>query len=107
MNNVTAPIVVETEKQARKAALAELRKKTNYPNFRFIVDLFTALSYLAAIIAVLGGVVGLFSGTPQMAVWIMVGLVAAILAAGSKEVSLMLADIADSTLEANRKKGDA
>ncbi len=35
----------------------------------------------------------------------MVGLVAAILAAGSKEVSLMLADIADSTLEANRKKG--
>ena len=105
MNTNTAPIIVETERQARKAALSDLRKKTNYPNFRFIVNLFTALSYLVAIIAFFSGVIGLFGGKPKMAVGIVVGIVAAIVAAVSREISFMLADIADSTLEANRKKG--
>lgn len=98
---------IETEKQARKAALAELRKHTNYPNFRFIVNLFTAVSYLIAIIAVFSGVIGLFTGQPEMAIGILFGIVAAILAAVSREISFMLADIADSTLEANRKRGTA
>jgi len=101
------PTIVETEKQARKAALAELRKHTNYPNFRFIVNMFTAISYLIAIIAVLGGFIGLFRGQPEMAVGIPFGIVAAVLAAVSREISFMLADLADSTLEANRKKGAA
>lgn len=99
----TTPTIVETEKQARKAALAELRKHTNYPNFRFIiVNLFTAVSYSIAITAVFSGVM-----QPEKAVGIPFGIVAAILAAVSREIFVMLADLADSTLEANRKRGSA
>ena len=97
----TTPTIVETEKQARKAALAELRKHTNYPNFRFIiVNLFTMVSYSIALTVILPGVM-----QPEKAVGILFGIVAAILTAVSREISFMLADIADSTLEANRKRG--
>lgn len=97
----TTPTIVETEKQARKAALAELRKHTNYPNFRFIiVNLFTMVSYSIALTVILLGVM-----QPEKAVGILFGIVAAILTAVSREISFMLADIADSTLEANRKRG--
>lgn len=103
----TTPTIVETEKQARKAALAELRMHTNYPNFRFIVNLCAAVSYLIAIIAVFSEYIRLFTGQPEMAVGTLVGIVVAIVAAVSREIFVMLADLADSTLEANRKKGAA
>lgn len=83
----------------RSAYLSAMRANSSYPVFRRVVSTLTTIAYVVAGLTALSGVVALGSlGAPGL---ILVGLAAliAIFAKVGQEVSLMVADIADATLD--------
>jgi len=91
--------------------LDSVRSNTSYPVFRGIIGTITLIWYIVAAIEAVGA---LFSGFAQMRYsfltgvgYIIVGAIAAVLtyavARFLKEAALILADIADSTVETNAR----
>lgn len=81
--------------------LEAIRSNTCYPTFRGFIQVFTLLGYLAA--AVVAGV-GVVTGRPgtiaiAVGVAILIGLVFRV----AQEMSLMLADIADVTIDSSAR----
>jgi Na+/proline symporter len=89
--------------------LLEMRSNSAYPTFRGFVGLATAIGYLAALgVAVFAALGGFRSGNVTTVVWgcciaILVGVVVAI----ARELSLMVADIADAIISMASKQVDA
>lgn len=87
----------------------ELRADSAYPAFRTVVSVATALGYLVAAGAALGGVIGAWPmERPGMLIG---GLVAAavifVITRVFKEMWLMLADMSDATIRMARQQSDA
>lgn len=76
--------------------LEAIRSNSCYPTFRGFVNVFTRLGYLCAAFFTAGGLRSGDLGT--MLIAIAIAIVAALLVRMGKEVSLMLADIADTTI---------
>jgi len=88
--------------------LSQMRGNSAYPTFRGFVGLATAIGYLAALgVAVFAALGGFRSGNVSTVAWgcciaILVGVVVAI----ARELSLMVADIADAAVSlASRQPG--
>ena len=89
--------------------LESIRANTAYPVYRTVIDTIALLWYLLAAVAALGAIVGGLAGMRAsfvvgVMVFLLGGVAAAIvfvLARLSKEAALVLADLADSTIEAN------
>lgn len=89
-------------KNARKKALADLRKQTNYPTFRAVVNVLSALSYLLATGAILAGFAFVADqDTARGAAAVISGLLSIIATTVIREALFMVADLTDSTLAAN------
>lgn len=81
--------------------LEAIRSNSCYPAFRGFVKIFTFLGYLLAIGIVVAGMV---TGQIGYTILAFVGaIIYAILIRVAKEVSLMLADIADATIDSSSK----
>ncbi len=77
--------------------LAQLRGNSQYPTFRGFVTFLSLLGYVAA--ALIAGA-GFMTGQAFSAlVGIVIGIIVGILAKTGQEVSLMIADIADATID--------
>lgn len=74
--------------------LENLRKKSCYPTYRGFVEIVTVLGYLLAVLCV---VAGTHNGRPML--FFIVAAVLALFVRVAKEVSLMIADIADATID--------
>lgn len=78
--------------------LAQLRDKSAYPVFRGVVGLVTMLCYLAAAVVFVLGLVGMSQNAGAVFLGSILAVLLALAARVGKEVSLMIADIADATL---------
>ncbi len=80
-----------------KAYLHTIRANSCYPTFRAFITIATALSYIVAALVVIGGVyAGQIAG---LLVGVAIALVIVLVAKAGQEVSLMIADIADATID--------
>jgi hypothetical protein len=78
--------------------LNAIRSKTNYPTFRSFVRIAELLGYGLAVLSV---VLGLISGEGRsIVIFVFIAIVVALVAKASHELSLMVADIADATIDA-------
>ena len=80
-----------------KAYLKSIRTDTCYPTFRAFVTVATLLTYLIAALAVVVGFVSGHAGGVMIS--IVIAALLALLAKVGQEVSLMIADIADATID--------
>ena len=81
--------------------LEAIRANSCYPTFRGFVQIFTLLGYLvAAVVAIAGFVTGQIGA---MLLAIAGAIIVALLIRVGKEMSLMLADIADATIDSSSK----
>ena len=81
--------------------LEAIRSDSCYPTFRGFVQVFTLLGYLGAAVF---AAAGMMSGqVGAMLIAIAIGIIAALLVRMGKEVSLMLADIADTIIASSAR----
>lgn len=79
--------------------VADMRSNSLYPTWRELVKWATWFGYLLAILALLGGTIGLFTGSIGGGLAaIFAALILAIIARVWRELSLMVADLADSSV---------
>ncbi len=78
----------------RKQYVVQLRQNSHYPMFRRVIGFVTAIGLIAALIVVVGA---FSSGSPVIG--IVSGSLIAVAVLVLKEVSEMVADIADATLD--------
>lgn len=81
--------------------LGQLRKNTAYPTFRKFADVMEWVLYGAAILCLIAGVV---SGGGGVIVGLLLGGLLAVAGKVGKEATIMLADIADATINIAAKK---
>ena len=81
--------------------LEAIRSNSCYPTFRGFVQVFTLLGYLGAAVFAAAGLMSGQAGA--MFIAIAIGIIAALLVRMGKEVSLMLADIADTTIASSAR----
>lgn len=90
--------------------IARIRDDSAYSTFRFVVNFLSALTFIVAALSIIWGFFVLFL-KPSMieagVVALVGGVVAVILGKVSQEVTLMLADIADSIIDANSSTQDS
>ena len=80
--------------------LEAIRNNSCYPTFRGFVGFFTLIGYLIAAVIAIGSI---FSGQiGAILIGCAVATITALLFRVAKEMSLMLADIADATIDASR-----
>ena len=84
--------------------LEQVRNQTSYPTYRKTVDVVTVIGYILGVMAAVAGIIEMFGDGMREAprvifavVWIL------ILVPLYKEISLMLVDLVDSTLDRNSK----
>ena len=82
--------------------LDAVRDRTCYPTFRAFVAIATVLAYLIAVVSAIAGF--LSGGLPGGIIGVVVALVVVLLAKVGQEVSLMIADIADATIDTAAKR---
>ena len=84
-----------------KEYLEKLRENSFYPTFRGFIDFISVVGYIAAALLALFGIILLVSseGTPIAILIIFGSTVLAAFIKASKEVSLMVADIADAIID--------
>lgn len=80
-----------------KAYLNSIRRDTCYPTFRAFVTVATVLAYIVAALLVVAGFISGQDG--GILVGIVIAIVIALIAKVGQEVSLMIADIADATID--------
>lgn len=77
----------------------DMRSNSLYPTWRELVKWATWFGYLLAILALLGGTIGLFTGSIGSGLAaIFAALILAVIARVWRELSLMVADLADSSV---------
>lgn len=82
-----------------------LRNGTAYPTFRKIVGFFTVVLYVLAGLIAIGSISSSFSSSGATLFGLVLAVVIYIFARVGKEMSLMLADIADAALDVGSKIG--
>lgn len=96
---------------SKNAYLLAIRANTTYPTYRAFINVLPSLAYFASgLLAAVGIIIGLLSGYPVAALGIgLASLVAAIMhfvrARFMREGGLILADLADSIVDANARNG--
>jgi hypothetical protein len=82
--------------------LEQVRNQTSYPNYRKVVGVVTVIGYILGVMAAVAGIIEMFDDGMREAprvifavVWIL------ILVPLYNEISLMLVDLVDSTLDRN------
>ncbi len=82
-----------------------LRDGTAYPTFRKIVGFFTIVLYVLAGFVAIGSILSSFESSGATLLGLILAVVIYIFARVGKEMSLMLADIADAALDVGTKIG--
>ena len=84
--------------------LEQVRNQTSYPNYRKVVGVVTVIGYILGVMAAVAGIIEMFDDGMREAprvifavVWIF------ILVPLYNEISLMLVDLVDSTLDRNSR----
>jgi len=84
--------------------LEQVRNQTSYPTYRQTVDVVTGIGYILGVIAAVGGILEVFDdGMREIPRVILAVVWIFILVPLYKEISLMLVDLVDSTLDRNSK----
>lgn len=90
--------------------LLSVRANTAYPTYRGIIGLIVQVYYVIAALTALAGLItaftagGFFSGLMTVVVGLVVAALICLLARFFKEAALILADMGDSTVDANSQK---
>ena len=80
-----------------KAYLNSIREESCYPTFRAFVTVATVLTYIVAVLVIIAGFISGQGG--GILIGIVVAVVIVLIAKVGQEVSLMIADIADATID--------
>lgn len=83
--------------------LKNVRSMSNYPAFRGVAALVLWVFYIAGALLALGGMLASSSGMTTAAVAIGVGALIALVGKVAHEAMLMLADLADATIDRNAR----
>lgn len=86
---------------SKKHYVDTIRKKSAYPSYRKLIKIITGLGYVLIILGIIGAIV-ITSNIRYIGIGVFLGMICIFLLKIWRELSLVLIDIADSILDANR-----